>query len=49
MAVFEESLENIRKFVVVTGEDDTQVFIVDVKEKLTPSLYELSGLEESSK
>ncbi len=49
LAVFEESLENIRKFVVVTGEDDTQVFIVDVKEKLTPSLYELSGLEESSK
>ncbi|MHC4148334.1 MAG: SPFH domain-containing protein [Planctomycetota bacterium] len=49
LTVFEESLENIRKFVVVTGEDDTQVFIVDVKEKLTPSLYELSGLEESSK
>ena len=49
LAVFEESLENIRKFVVVTGEDDTEVFIVDVKEKLTPSLYELSGLEESSK
>jgi len=48
LAVFEESLENIRKFVVVAGEDDTQVFIVDVKEKLTPSLYELSGLEESS-
>jgi regulator of protease activity HflC (stomatin/prohibitin superfamily) len=48
LAVFEESLENVRKFVVVAGEDDTQVFIVDVKEKLTPSLYELSGLEESS-
>jgi membrane protease subunit HflK len=49
LAVFEEALENIRKFVVVAGEDDAQVFIVDVKEKLTPSLYELSGLEESSK
>ncbi len=48
LAVFEQALGNIRKFVVVADQNDTQVFIVDVKEKLTPSLYELSGLEESS-
>jgi len=49
LAALEEALENIRKFVVVADTNDTQVFIVDVKEKLTPSLYELAGFEESSK
>jgi regulator of protease activity HflC (stomatin/prohibitin superfamily) len=48
LAVLEEALEGIRKFVVAADTDDTQVFIVDLQEKLTPSLYELSGLEESS-
>ncbi len=46
LAMLEEALENVRKFVVVADKDDMQVFIVDVQEKLTPSLYELSGLEE---
>ena len=46
LAVFEESLQKTRKFVVVADQDDTQVFIVDVKEKLTPSLYDLGGFEE---
>ena len=49
LAVLEETLENIRKFVVVADKNDTQVFIIDVQEKLTPSLYELAGYEESSK
>jgi membrane protease subunit HflK len=49
LAVLEESLEGIRKYVVVTDPNDTQVFIIDVQEKLTPSLYELSGLEETGK
>lgn len=48
LAVFEESLENTRKYVVAADKEDTQVFIVDVKEKLTPSLYELGGFEETS-
>ncbi|MBA7650451.1 hypothetical protein ES703_58257 [subsurface metagenome] len=48
LAVLEEALENIRKFVVVADHNDTQVFIIDVQEKLTPSLYELAGYEESS-
>lgn len=47
LAVLEEALENIRKFVIVADKDDAQVFIIDVQEKLTPSLYDLTGLEES--
>ena len=49
LMVFEQALENIRKYVVVTDVNDTQVFVIDVQEKLTPSLYELTGLEENSK
>jgi len=48
LAVFEESLEGIRKYVVAVDTNDTEIFIVDLKEKLTPSLYELGGYEESS-
>ena len=48
LTVFEEALKNTRKYVVVADQNDTQIFIVDFKEKLTPSLYELSGFEESS-
>jgi len=48
LMVFEEALENIRKFVIVADQNDTQVFIIDVQEKLTPSLYELTGFEEST-
>jgi membrane protease subunit HflK len=44
LAVLEEALENIRKYVVVADRNDIQIFIFDAKEKLTPSLYELSGL-----
>jgi len=49
LAVLEDALKNIRKFVVVANQNDTQVFIVDLQEKLTPSLYELGGLEEKNK
>jgi len=45
LSVLEDSLENIRKFVVVADKNDTQVFTVDVQEKLTPGLYDISGLE----
>jgi membrane protease subunit HflK len=48
-AMLEEALENIRKYVVVADQNDTQVFIFDAQEKLIPSLYELSGLQESNK
>jgi len=46
--VLEEALQNIRKYVVVADQNDTQVFIIDVQEKLTPSLYDIGGFEESS-
>jgi len=48
LTVFEDTLRNIRKFVVVTDQNDTQVFIVDVKEKLTPGLYDLASFEENT-
>ena len=47
LTVFEEALEAVRKYVVVADKNDTQVFIVDVKEKLEPDLYDLSGIEEN--
>lgn len=43
LTVFEETLGNIRKYIVVADPNDTQVFIVDVKEKLTPSLYDVGS------
>jgi regulator of protease activity HflC (stomatin/prohibitin superfamily) len=46
LAALEEALENIRKCVVVADGNDTEKFIFDFKEKLTPSLLE--GLEELS-
>jgi membrane protease subunit HflK len=49
LAVLEECLQNIRKYVVVADANDSQVYIVDLQEKLTPSLYELGGLEETLK
>jgi len=48
LVILEEALEKIRKFVVVADKNDRQVFIFDAQEKLTPSLYELAGFEESS-
>ena len=48
LAALEEALKDIRKYVVVADGNDTQVFIVDVTEKLTPSLYDITGLEETS-
>ncbi len=50
LTVYEEALESIRKYVVVADGNDTQVFIVDVTEKLTPSIYDMDipGFEGSS-
>ena len=48
LTVLEDTLQNIRKYVVVADQNDTQVFIIDVQEKLTPSLYDIGGFEESS-
>ncbi len=47
LTVLEEGLRNIRKYVVVADTNDSQVYIVDLQEKLTPGLYELGGFQES--
>ena len=49
LAVLEESLEDTRKFIVAGDANDTQVFIIDMQEKLTPDLYDITGLEETDK
>lgn len=41
-----EGLEKARKFVVVTEEEDSQIYEIDLQEKLTQSLYDLDlGLQ----
>jgi len=47
LAALEEALKNARKYVVVAEPNDAQIYIVDVKEKLTPSLYDITGVGES--
>ena len=47
--MLEESLKNIRKYIVAADPNDQQIFIIDVQEKLTPSIYDIGGFEESSK
>ena len=47
LAMLENALNGIRKYVVVADPNDTQITIIDLQEKLSPSLYELSGIQES--
>ena len=47
LTALEDVLEKVRKYIVVADPNDTQVYIVDVKEKLTPNLYDVTGLEET--
>ena len=44
MGMLEEALEKIRKYIVV-AQGDTQVTIVDLQEKLMPSLYDIKPEE----
>ncbi len=48
LAVLEEALKDIRKYVVAADPNDREVVIVNLEDKLTPSLYDIGGLEESS-
>jgi regulator of protease activity HflC (stomatin/prohibitin superfamily) len=48
LVAFEEATKNIRKYVVVADQNDIQVFILDFQEKLTPSIYDIGGFEESN-
>ena len=45
--MLEEALDGVRKFVIVADQNDTQVTVIDLQEKLAPSLYDLSGFEEN--
>jgi membrane protease subunit HflK len=47
LSVLEEALQDIRKYVVVADANNSEVVIVDLQEKLTPSLYDIGGLQES--
>ncbi len=47
LAMLEQALSKIRKYIVVADQDDTQVTIVDLQEKLAPSIYEMGGIEEN--
>jgi membrane protease subunit HflK len=49
LMALEEGLADIRKYIIVAGKNDSQVYIVDLQEKLTPSLYEMGGFEEQTK
>jgi modulator of FtsH protease HflK len=48
LIALEETLRPIRKYVIVADPNDAETFIVDLKEKLTPSLYDIGGVQESS-
>jgi membrane protease subunit HflK len=50
LAVLEEALGqgNIRKYVVVSDPNDSQVYIFDFQEKSITSLYDIEGFQESS-
>jgi membrane protease subunit HflK len=45
MDMLEEALEKIRKYIVV-AEGDKQVTIIDLQEKLVPSLYDIEPVKE---
>jgi len=48
LSMLEETLDDIRKYVVVADQNDTQITIIDLQEKLAPSIYEQGVIEESS-
>jgi len=47
LAVLEEALAGIRKFVVAADANDTEVIIIDLQEKLETDLLDLGGLPEN--
>jgi len=46
LAAFEQTLPSVRKILVAAGPNDTEVIIVDVKEEVTPSLYDIPGFRK---
>ena len=49
LAMHEETLKNIRKYVIVADQNDTQITIIDLAQSQTPGIYRgLGDFEESS-
>ena len=47
LKTLEEGLKNVRKYVVVADDKDSQVYIIDLQEKLKTSIYDMDlGLEK---
>jgi len=49
LSMLEEVLKDVRKYVVVAGDDETQIYIINIEDSLTPSIYEGFVPEETSK
>ena len=48
LAVLEEALRGIRKYIVVSDPNNSEVVIVDLQDQVTPDLYKLGGLPENN-
>jgi regulator of protease activity HflC (stomatin/prohibitin superfamily) len=48
LSVLEEILPDIRKYVIVAGDEETQIYIINLEEKLAPSIYDF-GVDKISK
>jgi len=48
LAMLEQALSEIRKYIVVADQDDTQITIIDLQEKLAPNIYEMGAIEENT-
>jgi len=48
LAVLEEALRGIRKYIIVSDPNDSEVVIMDLQEQLTPDLYKIGGLPENN-
>ncbi|MFC1792982.1 protease modulator HflK [Planctomycetota bacterium] len=48
LAMLEEALDGVRKYVVVADPNDTQVTIIDLQDKPSPSIYDSGVIEEKT-
>jgi membrane protease subunit HflK len=49
LSMLEETLDDVRKYVVVADQNDTQITIIDLQDKLAPSIYDSGVIEENVK
>jgi len=48
LAVLEETLPGVRKYIVVSDPNNSEVVIVDLTDQVTPDLYKIGGLPENN-